>query len=302
MRTFHLTPAAYRRITLLALIALYGIVVTGGAVRLTGSGLGCPDWPTCASHPVVAALAHHKMIELGNRMLTGVVSVAVMLAVLGAIVRSPPRRDLTRLSLGLVAGVLGQIVLGGLTVLFKLAPPFVMAHFLLSLLILLCAVVLHHRAGIDEVTPEPTTTLDVARLGRVTLVLAAITVSLGTVVTSTGPHGGDIHARRFGFALHAVARIHGIAAMVLIATAAITVWTAARSGAAPDVRRRGEVLLAVLVAQAGVGYVQYFTRLPAALVGVHIAGAAAAWVAVVRFTLVLRAGPAVGRVRALAPT
>ena len=128
-----LSPRAYRRVTLAALLALAFIIVTGGAVRLTGSGLGCPTWTSCEEGSLVPvdASSTHAMIEFVNRTITGLVSVAVMLAVLGSLFRRPRRRDLTLLSLGLVAGVLGQIVLGGLTVLFELAPPFVMGHFLL---------------------------------------------------------------------------------------------------------------------------------------------------------------------------
>ncbi|MDP1804751.1 MAG: COX15/CtaA family protein, partial [Acidimicrobiales bacterium] len=145
MRVPTLSPPAYRRVTLFALLALAFIVVTGGAVRLTGSGLGCPDWPTCAENRVVAPWEYHAMVEFVNRTITGLVSMAVMLAVLGSLVRRPRRRDLLWLSVGLVAGVLGQIVLGGLTVLFHLTPGFVMAHFLLSMVLIANAVVLHHR-------------------------------------------------------------------------------------------------------------------------------------------------------------
>src|ERR671929_88312 len=118
-----ISPAGYRRITFLALVALGFIVVTGGAVRVTGSGLGCPDWPTCARGRVVAPLEYHAMIEFVNRTVTGAVSVAVALAVLGSLLRTPRRPDLTRWSLGLVAGVVAQILLGGLTVLLELTPP-----------------------------------------------------------------------------------------------------------------------------------------------------------------------------------
>ena len=157
MRLPTLSPAAYRRVTLVALVALAFIIVSGAAVRLTGSGLGCPDWPTCADNRVVAPLEYHAMVEFVNRTVTGLVSVAVILAVLGSLRRTPRRRDLTWLSVGLVAGVVGQIVLGGLTVLFELRPGFVMAHFLLSMVILADAVVLHDRAGRpdDAVHPAP---------------------------------------------------------------------------------------------------------------------------------------------------
>src|SRR5687767_15814066 len=140
-------PATYRKVTLLSLIALGFIVVTGGAVRVTGSGLGCPDWPTCDEGRIVAPLETHALIEFVNRTVTGLVSVMVIVAVLAALRRRPYRRDLVRLAAGLVLGVIGQIVLGGLVVLFHLYPPLVMGHFVLSMVLVANAVVLHHRSG-----------------------------------------------------------------------------------------------------------------------------------------------------------
>ena len=149
MRVPHLSPIAYRRITIVAAILLAIIIVTGGAVRLSDSGLGCPSWPNCSSGQLTAHAQSdsHQWIESLNRMFTGLVSVAVIVAVLGSLVRIPKRRDLVWLSLGLVAGVFAQAVLGGLTVLFDLKPGFVMAHFLLSIVLLTNAIVLVRRAG-----------------------------------------------------------------------------------------------------------------------------------------------------------
>ena len=144
-----LRPSTYRTITLVAAILLGIIIVTGGAVRLSGSGLGCPDWPNCSPGRLTPRGASdvHAMVEFVNRMFTGLVSFAVIVCVLGSLLRDPRRRDLVWLSLGLVAGVIAQAVLGGLTVLFELQPPFVMAHFLLSLVLLTNALVLYQRAG-----------------------------------------------------------------------------------------------------------------------------------------------------------
>ena len=149
MRLPRLSPSAYQRITLVATILLAIIIVTGGAVRLTGSGLGCPEWPSCEPGSLTPHEASdvNAMVEFVNRMFTGLVSIAVIVAVLGSFLREPRRRDLVWLSLGLVAGVFAQAVLGGLTVLFELQPPFVMAHFLVSLVLLANALVLYRRAG-----------------------------------------------------------------------------------------------------------------------------------------------------------
>ncbi|MEA3075550.1 MAG: heme a synthase [Actinomycetota bacterium] len=287
-----MSPRAFSRITLGALVALAFIVVTGGAVRLTGSGLGCPDWPTCTSGRVVAPVEYHAMVEFVNRTVTGLVSVAVILAVLGALVRRPRRSDLTWLSLGLVAGVVGQVVLGGLVVLFHLAPPLVMAHFVVSMLLLLDAVVLHHRAGqpddgawVDVAGPEP------VPVGRVLVACASVAIFLGTVVTGAGPHAGSHDGElvdRLPFSISAVARLHSLAVWLFLAVAAYLVVGLRRSGAPAAVLQRGSVLLVVVVAQGAVGYAQYFSGVPAVLVAVHIAGAVAVWIATLRLVLSLR--------------
>ena len=285
MRVPTLSPPAYRRVTLFALLALMFIIVTGAAVRLTGSGLGCPDWPTCAENRVVAPWEYHAMVEFVNRTITGLVSVAVMLAVLGSLVRRPRRRDLLWLSLGLVGGVVGQIVLGGLTVLFELKPGFVMAHMLVSMVLLANAVVLHHRAGQPAGPTRLAVGRDVLGLGRIGIAAAGLVIFLGTVVTSSGPHGGDEHAERLPYLLPDVARLHGIAVVIFLAVTLATLWRLRQGGVDRRILRRGEILLAVLVAQAALGYVQYFAGVPALLVGFHVAGAAAVWIAVLRLHL-----------------
>jgi len=285
MRLPTLSPSAYRRITFGATLALAFIIVTGGAVRLTGSGLGCPDWPTCASDRVVAPWEYHAMVEFVNRTITGLVSVAVMLAVLGSLVRRPRRRDLLWLSIGLVAGVIGQIVLGGLTVLFELKPGFVMAHFLLSMVLLANAVVLHHRAGRPVGPTRPAVSTDLLALGRLAVAAAALVIFLGTIVTSSGPHGGDEDAERLPFLLPDVTRLHGIAVTLFLAVTLVVLWRLRRAGVDRGILRRSEVLLAVVVAQGALGYIQYFTGVPALLVGFHIAGATAVWVAALRLHL-----------------
>jgi len=298
VRLPRLSPSAYRRITFGAALALGFIIVTGGAVRLTGSGLGCPDWPTCTSDRVVAPWSYHAMVEFVNRTITGLVSVAVMLAVLGSLVRQPRRRDLTLLSAGLVAGVMGQIVLGGITVLFHLWPPLVMGHFLLSMAILADAVVLHQRAGLADgsgVSPgsrsrgptvrAPVVGPGLVSLGRLVVASAAVAVFLGTIVTGAGPHGGGEKVARLPFLVPDVARLHGISVMLLLVLVLVTLWRLRRDNAPVALLRRGEVLLGVLVAQAAVGYAQYFTGVPVVLVGIHIAGATAVWAAAISFLL-----------------
>ena len=289
IRHRQLSPAVYRRITLLTVWALGFIILTGGAVRVTGSGLGCPDWPNCGSQHLVAPWQYHAMVEFGNRVVTGIVSIAVILAVLGALIRCPRRRDLTWLSWGLVAGVLAQIVLGGETVKHHLAPGFVMSHFLLSMLLLWDAVVLHHRAKWpdDRGRPRRLVPAEQIVMSRILVLAAGVVIFLGTVVTSSGPHGGDPQARRLSFSLHDVARLHGSAVMLFLFFTLLTLGTMVYTGAPASVIRAGEVMLVALVTQGTVGYVQYFTGVPAWLVAIHIGLAALVWALTLRFALSL---------------
>jgi len=293
VRAPRISPTAYRRVTLLALVLLAVIIVTGGAVRLSGSGLGCPTWPRCDASSVVHVDAgdQHKAIESLNRTFTGLVSIAVILAVLGSLWRTPRRRDLTLLSLGLVAGVVGQVVLGGLTVLFDLAPPLVMAHFIVSMLLIADAVVLHHRAGQADGQAVPIVAPEVVTMSRWLIVATSLVVFTGTIVTGAGPHAGDDKVARLDLAVSDIARIHGIAENLFLAATLLTLWMLHRTAAPTRPRRDGQLLLAVLAAQAAVGYTQYLTGVPALLVGAHIFGAVVVWIAVLRFTLRLRVVP-----------
>jgi cytochrome c oxidase assembly protein subunit 15 len=289
-----LSPKRYRVITVGALVALMVIVVTGAAVRLTGSGLGCEDWPRCSDERLIDVSDGHTAIEQVNRLFTGLVAVAVIAAVLGSLWRVPRRRDLTVLSLGLVAGVVVQIVLGKLVVEKLLSPPWVMSHFLVSMALLANALVLYRRAGqLDggfARPPMPIVAPSVLWMSRVPVVAASVVVVTGTVVTGSGPHSGDVpgtaqRATRLDLYIPDVARVHGTSAMVLLALVLATLLLVHRTRAPSAVARRLEVLLVVLVAQAGVGYAQYFTGIPALLVGIHVAGATALWSATIWFAL-----------------
>ena len=332
-----LSPRAYHRVTLVALVLLSAIIVSGGAVRVTGSGLGCPDWPTCADGKLAPQLfeesAGHATIEYVNRLITGLVSAVVIVAVLGSLVRRPGRRDLTWLSVGLVGGVLGQIVLGGITVLTDLHPVAVQSHFLLSLVIVACAVVLHWRAAREPVAPEaprperpagagdpgperpdragdpgperPAGARDagagagpgpppvpglVRALSRLTLALLVPAIVAGTVLTGTGPHGGDPEARRFALDPRSVAQAHGVLVELFTAALLATLVMAWRRGVSLPALGRGAVAVGAAAGQSVLGYTQYFTGVPAVLVGVHILGATGVWIAMLRWHLGLGEG------------
>jgi len=265
----------------MALVALGIIVVTGTAVRLTASGLGCSDWPTCEEGQLIADFSLHPMIEFANRVFTGVVAIAVIAAVLASLFRKPRRRDLTLLSWGLVIGVLGQVALGAFTVLTHLNPWVVMSHFLLSMVLVANA---HARAGYDPVpTPRPN------RFYRWPItVLTAAAIIAGTFVTGSGPHAGSEDGEpieRLPFDVPNVARIHAGIVIALVLAVLATLWHLKRSAAPAAEQWRARLVLVSLVVQAAIGYLQYFTGVPVLLVGFHILGATLTWIAVLWFHL-----------------
>jgi len=303
------SPTTFRRIAAASLVLLVLIVVTGAAVRLTGSGLGCTDWPRCTDRQFVAPDDLHARIEFGNRLLTGVVSVSVALAVTGSLRRAPRRRDLVLLSAGLVAGVIGQIVLGGLVVLSHLNPWLVQGHFVLSMLLVLDAAVLAHRAAIpDDATMRPVVTPTVERVGRALAGFGAVVLLTGTLVTGSGPHSGSKEVeegasradaldavreiRRLPLAVHDAARIHGVAVWLFLAGATWLLVRLRRDGAPEALARAATWLVTAIVLQGALGYTQYATGVPPLLVGLHVLGASLVWVAVLRVALAMRA-PAV---------
>ena len=266
----------YRRITLAALIALYAIVVTGSLVRLTGSGLGCDDWPRCNEEKFIDVSTGHGAIEQVNRLFTGVVTVSVILAVLGSLRLARRRRILTVLSVGLVVGVLAQVVIGGIVVLTGLNPWANMTHFLVSMVLLSNALVLHRHAGQPDCNPGD------RKAGVDPVVVVAgfagvAAIVTGTVVTATGPHAGDEEAVRFGFSIHHVARIHGSAVVLTLAVVAVLLWRT--KGKDSILEAKVTKLFGLGLLQALVGYVQYLADVPALLVAVHIALAAGIWLA-----------------------
>lgn len=292
MRLPRLSPQAYQRITLFALLALAFIIVTGAAVRLTGSGLGCSDWPTCEQDRFVAPLEFHPMVEFVNRLITGLVSIAVILAVLGSLVRVPRRRDLTWLSIGLVLGVIAQIILGAIVVKVELDPLSVIGHFLVSVVLVADAVVLHERAGHGAGRGTPVVTGRVVLLGWLMTLAAAVVLVAGTVVTATGPHGGDEDAERLTrWDITEVVRTHAVAAWALLALTVVTLAIVHRRGAPREVHRRGAALTGAILLQGAIGYTQYFTGVPPLLVLLHVAGSVVVWIAVLRFQLGLVAHP-----------
>jgi cytochrome c oxidase assembly protein subunit 15 len=279
-----------RRLALASIVANAAIVVTGGAVRLTASGLGCPTWPRCTDNSYVptAETAGHGVIEFGNRLLTFVLT-AVVVATLVAVIRQRPRRrSLTVLAVAVALGIPAQAVLGGITVRTGLNPWTVMGHFLLSMVLIGLAVVLHRRTSEGDGPAEPVVSAPLQRLAQVVLGVVAVTLAVGTVVTGSGPHSGDPEAGRTGFSPESVSQLHADLVMLLIGLS-VALWFALRAAEAPAalVRAAG-VLLVVEAGQALIGWTQYFTDLPVLLVGAHLAGACLVLIAACRVVLATR--------------
>lgn len=248
-------------------------MLSGAAVRLTGSGLGCSDWPRCEEGRLVAPLELNPMIEFVNRLVSFVVVATVVLVIWAALRRMPYRRDLLMPGVW-IAGFTGlQVVVGGITVLQDLWPPIVMAHFLFSMVLLWLAVLLVHRAEHDE--PAAPTTGATPPL-RALFAAGAVVLVTGTVVTGSGPHGGDETVERLGFYVPTVARIHAVSAIVLLALL-VVVLTARTARTRPELMGAGRLTLVAVLVQGGVGYYQYFNGVPALAVFLHVMGSMAVW-------------------------
>jgi heme a synthase len=277
-----------RKLAFASVVANTLIVVTGGAVRLTGSGLGCPTVPRCTDDSWVptSELAQHGVIEFANRQLAFVLA-AVSLATLVAVIRAQPQRPaLVRLAVASFLGIPAQAVLGAITVLTGLNPWTVAGHFLLSMAVLAVTVVLWWRAGEPADGPRRRVVRrQMLILGRVLVGVTAAVLVLGTVVTGSGPHAGDGRAARIDLDLETVSQLHADAVMLLVGLTIAMLFGLAATRAPAAVRRAAAVLLGVELAQGLVGFLQYFTGLPVLLVGVHLLGACLVWIAALRVLL-----------------
>ncbi|HEX3947010.1 MAG TPA: COX15/CtaA family protein, partial [Acidimicrobiales bacterium] len=248
------SPVAFRRLGVASLVMVVLIVVTGAAVRLTGSGLGCADWPDCSSGHLTPPLQFHSLVEFGNRMVTVLLTIVVGLTFLAALRRRPFRRDLVWLSAGLIGGVLAQAVLGGIVVYTKLNPYVVMVHFLASMLVIVDAVVLLHRSSRDYATGSGHRLVGrpVLLLGRGLVLLLTLVLAAGTAVTGAGPHAGSsqgqLAAKRIPVPLRDMAELHSSLALFLVGIA-VALAVALHAMDVPErVRRGARILVITLVA------------------------------------------------------
>jgi heme a synthase len=265
------------RAVLVNLILEITIVVTGGLVRLSGSGLGCPTWPQCVPGSFTPvphqAQGFHKLIEFGNRSLTGVVSVAAVLVILAIWRWAPGRAGLRAISFLPLAGVLLQAVLGGITVLTGLNPALVAAHFMASMVLVSLSAYLLYRVGEGDQGPVALVRPPVAVVAKATATLGAVILILGTLVTGSGPHSGDAATPRFGFDPRTISWLHADAVMLFAGLVVAVLLAVQLTATDPRPRRAWHAVLGITVLQGLVGYAQYLTGLPDALVMVHMLGA-----------------------------
>ncbi len=286
LKRLEVTPSQYRKVAYLSLAALTLIVLTGAAVRLTDSGLGCPDWPRCYGK-ALPPLSTHALIEFGNRTLSGLVGVITVITATVGFTRRPFRRDLALLGLSLPAGVLAQAVLGGFTVREHLAPGFVMAHFGLSMIILIAAAALAWRATYEPGSRAPSGDRLSVWSVRALAPLGAVTIFAGTAATAAGPHSGGIsgqkiHRLHFKGADTLTWLVHRHATIAAVfGVAVIGVWLLHRRRAAAERMLEPLTVLGVLLAAQGlIGSVQYELHLPTDMVWIHVTLATLSWVTV----------------------
>jgi cytochrome c oxidase assembly protein subunit 15 len=294
------TPVSMRRLALAGVIADTVIMSTGAAVRLSASGLGCPDWPQCSAADVVASknagqTLLNTWIEFGNRLLNFPLVIIAALIFIAAWRFRPDgrrRRDLVWLGAAQPLGVVAQAVIGGIVVLTKLSPATVSVHFLVSAAVVAAAVALHMRcAAIADTSLVPGTTPIRRDLRVISAALVAVTclmLAAGTVVTGTGPLAGDAGVPRYPLPLEGVTQFHADIGWLLAGLSIALVLVLRLSAAPRRAVRAGWIVLAALGSQGVVGYIQYFTHLPAGLVWVHVTGSVLVWIAVLRLFFIVR--------------
>ena len=282
-KTKDLTSKVLAPATGLLLFLQAALVVTGGAVRLTGSGLGCPTWPECTegSYTPVAHQAEPQLnvwIEFGNRLLTFVLVIASV-AVVIAVLRSK-RKDLRGLAMGQFLGIFGQGILGGITVLTDLNPIPVAGHLLLSIILIAGATSLYTRRYSPAVFVKAAPLTHKISLAHIAI--SFLVIVLGTIVTGSGPHAGDAQAKRFGFDIRTVAWIHADAVIFLLG---LTLAFYVALGTSVQTKRAIKIFTVIALAQGAIGYIQYFTGIPEILVAAHLLGATLVWIAAWRIRL-----------------
>ncbi|MHB8334755.1 MAG: COX15/CtaA family protein [Acidimicrobiales bacterium] len=288
---FRVPPPKFRWFAFSSFLSMIVIVLTGGAVRLTGSGLGCPDWPTCYSHQITGSWSIHPLIEYTNRIVTIVLVIVTGVTFVAAWLRTERRRDLIGFSGLLVLGVVADAILGAFVVYSKLNPWLVSLHMILSLAMVVVGAILYHRS---KYVYGPGTRADVRDphfrlIARLLWIPFVLVLFAGTATTGSGPHAGaaqgQLVARRLPFAFADAAWVHSVLAVLFLGLVSGLVFAIWRSGV-PDALRLGvRRLVIIALIQAIIGFVQYVTHVPVVLVELHIAGAVSLCIGVTQFHL-----------------
>ena len=286
-----LSPAVFRWFALAAFVSMILIILTGAAVRLTGSGLGCPDWPTCFKHSYSTNWTIHSKIEFANRLVTVSLVVVAAVVFLVSFARRPRRRDLSVLAGLLIVGVILDALLGAEVVYSKLNPWLVSLHLLLSLAMVVTAAILYHRSkyvygpGARADVRDPHF-LTLARLLWIPFVVLLVT---GTMTTGSGPHAGgsqgQLEARRLPFAFSSAAWVHSVAATLFVGLVVGMLFTIWRTSAPRPLQLCVRRLVVISLVQAAIGVTQYLTHVPVVLVEFHVAGAISLCIGVTQFHL-----------------
>lgn len=278
----------YRQLAIITTAGICLLVVAGGVVRLTGSGLGCDDWPNCNDQRFVDVSSGHTAIEQINRLLSGVIGLpTLLLAVVAFRLRDADGQRPVGVrwpAIGVLVSVLANGVVGGIAVRRDLSPALVQSHFLLAMVSISFGMIAIHRSS----TTIPTSMSRTASIRPPILALTALTaaaLTTGTVVTGTGPHAGEEDVRRFGFDISAVARMHSVTVIVTLLVALGLAWRLREAGSSTLTSAMSAWIFVGLL-QGAVGYTQYFNGVPEVLVGVHIALATALWVITMRVAIV----------------
>jgi cytochrome c oxidase assembly protein subunit 15 len=289
---------ALRRLRLAAWISAVLVVtniVSGAAVRLSGSGLGCPDWPRCTRTQLTPPLAAKPLVEFGNRMVVVALTVSVLVTLAAALAAGRRANGCRLLAAGLLVGVFAEAVVGGILVYSKLNPYVDMLHFLVGMALEADAIVLVLRSSQPPGERRPPVEPLLRRGADGLMVWLVVVLAAGTATTGAGPHAGGPGAKRIPVPLDDMARVHSVVVILLVVGTLVLLWTAHRRGAPEQVERRGQILLGVMIAQGAIGYVQFFTHLPPLLVGLHVLGAASVLATMIWYRYGLSVGPPAAR-------
>ena len=282
---FTISLRRFRQVAIVTVAGVCFLTVAGAIVRLTGSGLGCDDWPNCNNERFIDVSTGHAAVEQLNRLLSGLIAVPTLLMAIGSFRVWPHRRGLRLPSVAVLVTILANGVVGGLAVLGDLHPTLVQSHFVLAMVSIGFGALAIHRSNPERALASPAASTRSTRLLAGVGVLMAASLVTGTVVTGTGPHAGDESARRYGFDISTVAMVHSVTVWFTVAAFLGAVVALRRDGTFDRVSNKVSSWMFIAVLQGGIGYVQYFNGVPELLVVAHIVGSVAMWIATLRLVL-----------------